>query len=111
MIKFEYQNAMNQAKRLRVAAGECKDAIKHINEAYGESEGCWKGSSGDAMRRQFMAVKKDLEKYYSNLLETAKEIERVAKSLKEADEASAARTEAGILGAASNLISSMKKFV
>lgn len=85
-IRFDYQNAMAQAKRLdeladsidRRVAGKLEESAQSIHAA-------WKGDTSTRYIRKTQTLKEEIRKTARTLRETAADIRRIAQALYNAE--------------------------
>lgn len=86
-IQVDYDKAIALANELESAARMCGDSLRELKTTRGNSEACWKGISGNAMRSQMEAAERELKSAQSQLGTIAANIRRVAEELRQTDAA------------------------
>lgn len=85
IIRVDYDRAIALAKELENAARMCEDSLRDLRNERGNSEACWQGVSGNAMRSQMEAAERELKAAKSQLTTIAANIRRVAEELRQKD--------------------------
>lgn len=85
LISIDYDKAIALAKELEEAARMCGESLRNLKTERGNSEACWQGASGDAMRTQMEAVGGELQSVKSQLETIAASIRRAAEELRKKD--------------------------
>lgn len=86
-INIDYDKAMALARELDGAARTCDDAFRKLKTERGNSERCWQGLSGNAMRDQLDRAGKELNIQKGQLETIAANIRRVAEEMMRRDRA------------------------
>lgn len=85
LIRVDYDKAIALAKELENAARMCGDSLRDLKNEQGNSEACWQGASGNAMRSQMKTAERELKSAQSQLNTIAANIRRVAEELRQKD--------------------------
>lgn len=85
LIRVDYDKAIALAKELEEAARMCRDSLRNLRIERGNSEACWQGVSGNAMRSQMEATERELKSAKGQLETIAANIRRVVEELKKKD--------------------------
>ena len=89
LISLDYADAMIQVSRLENAANQCDDADKAVKAAFNEVCEAWEGEAAEAFKQRLAEWEKENWEIEDKLYTISKQIKRVAKSIKEADEKAA----------------------
>lgn len=103
-ISIDYASALLQAKRLETAAEECAEILRNIEKQESTVEDTWEGSAAEAYKAKLAELKQQNIRLQNELRETAASIRDVARIIKEADEAAAANTPAGVVNIVKKLV-------
>lgn len=85
LIRVDYDKAIALAKELENAARMCGDSLRDLKTERGNSELCWKGVSGNAMRTQMKIAERELGAAQNQLTTIAANIRQVAEELRRTD--------------------------
>lgn len=91
IIRVDYANARNQARKLQRASEDCETIIKQFDQLVAQVPNCWEGVSADAfivaLKRQMMELRVLKEEYSSlgsHIRRVADELEAKERELKAA---------------------------
>lgn len=87
MIKFNYTEAIKQAKELQAIAAEIEAVNKRLTTGRNELSGAWKGDSASLFLNKAEKLGGKLQKTANNLDNVADGVYTVAKTLKAAEDA------------------------
>ena len=93
-ISIDYDNCMEQARRLDQFADECDRQAESAVNTSGDIADRWKGNSGIAMSEKYKTWSSDQRAIAEEMHAVAAEIRNTAQAIKDADEAAAARIQA-----------------
>ncbi len=85
LIRIDYGKAIALAKELENAARMCEDSLRNLRIERANSETCWQGVSGNAMRSQMTAAERELAAEKDRLNTIAANIRRVAEEMRKKD--------------------------
>ena len=87
-IKFDYNQTMDQAKKLDALANEMQNqCCKKMNDVCTNIEAAWSGQAANAYRKHVNGVRDDLLKKVKYLRDTAGFLRSAAKKMQAADSA------------------------
>ena len=89
LISIDYYNTIRQANKLDNAAEQCEDAERAANKAYAEICENWGGEAAEAFKAKLEEWKRENNRLKEECRELARTIKKIAKEIKEADEAAA----------------------
>ncbi len=90
-LRVDYDRAIALAKDLETAADKCNRSHQDLMRERSNSELCWAGDSGNALRDQAEAAARELKSARGQLVTIAASIRRVAEELRRKDEELARR--------------------
>lgn len=85
LVRIDYGKAIALAKELENAARMCGDSLRSLKIERANSEVCWQGVSGNAMRSQMEVTERELKAAKGQLETIAANIRRVAEELRKKD--------------------------